>query len=204
MLSTAASKGHSWDLWCWHTNKGKRQFVGRSTLSHSATSPYTPTPLLQTQVCAVRLTASGLSKQVVQTADWLWHMPLHTLCNHIQELSRLFDFAKEFAKLQEAFETAGLQTLLKNISVSCLLTKLNINNNNKKYRHCQPHTCQTWKKHDKFVWWICWVSSCPAIIKLPAVQEDYVPSCRLGLLDREREDGEISDLRLDTKCSNTR
>lgn len=42
------------------------------------------------------------------------------------------------------------------------------------------------------------------LIKLPAVQEDYVPSCRLGLLDREREDGEISDLRLDTKSSNTR
>lgn len=114
VLSTAVPKGHSWDLWCWCMTEGKRQFIGRSTLS-ILQLPHPPTPLLQSQVHAVRLTASGSSKQVTQTAEWLWHMPLHALCNHIQQVSRLFDSAKELANLQEAYETIGLQTLLKHI-----------------------------------------------------------------------------------------
>jgi len=38
-----------------------------------------------------------------------WHMPLRDLCKRVQEFSKLLYFAKEFAKLQEAFETAALE-----------------------------------------------------------------------------------------------
>lgn len=36
-------------------------------------------------------------------------MLLQALCDCIQEFSKLSDFAKEFAKLQEAFETTALE-----------------------------------------------------------------------------------------------
>lgn len=50
-------------------------------------------------------------------------MPLQALCNPTQELSKLLDFAKEVAKLREAFEITALEKSLQNVSGFCLLTK---------------------------------------------------------------------------------
>lgn len=85
--------------------------------------------------CAGRLRAAGASERVTQAAGRL-RMPLQALCNPTRELSKLLDFAKEFAKLREAFEI----TALEKITPKRLWFLFADKKSQVEYHHCQPHT----------------------------------------------------------------
>lgn len=113
---------------------GDRQLAGRSTLPQPATAPMHTSALASDLGCAGRLRAAGASEWVTQAGRL--RVPLQALCNPTRELSKLLDFAKEFAKLREAFEITALEKITPKRPWFLLADK----KSQVEYHHSQPHT----------------------------------------------------------------
>lgn len=154
--------------------------MGRSTLSHSATFHIHAYALTSASGLAGRQIAAWLCKQVAQAAEWL--TSAHATSRFVQLYPGVFKalgFCKKVCKAARGLWNHSPWKISSAVSLfSCLLTK----KKKIKQHHCQPCMCWTVEETGCFL-------HLPALLtKLTDAKEDHVLSCRLGLVDRGRED----------------
>lgn len=186
MLSSVTLRGHSRDLRCrCMTETDRQEFTGRPTLSQSATFPIPAPALASAWGSAGRQIAAWLAKQVAQAAERLtWAQAAPSFVQTYPGVFKALGFCKpgqvcsaaRGLRDQSPWKISSIMSLF----LACWQKKI-------KHHHCQPRTCWTVEEMGCFL-------HLPALLTKLTGIEDRVLSCRLGLVDRAREDGGISDL----------